>query len=67
MIVSQSMLKKNTDKLYYIDGSFTIFNPEFMRVKEGENRGAPNRTFSYGKYQPDGYSDHFPVFILLGK
>lgn len=66
IIVSQSLLKKNAEKYYYIPNSFSPFGPEWMRVKKGEFKGTPNRTFSRGKYL-NGYSDHFPSYILIGK
>lgn len=66
IIVSQSLLKDNAAKYHYMDKSFSVFAPNWMRVPDGEYKGAPLRTFSYGVYQK-GYSDHFPVYILITK
>lgn len=65
IIISQSLLKKNSDNYFYIEDSFQVFAPEWMQVKEGEYKGAPKRTFVYNVYQ-NGYSDHYPTFIVLG-
>lgn len=66
IIVSQSLLKKNSESYYYIPDSFSPFGPDWIRVKDGEYAGSPKRTFSRGRYL-NGYSDHFPSFILIGK
>jgi predicted extracellular nuclease len=66
IIISQSLLKQNSQSYYYIPNSFSPFGPDWMRVKDGEYAGSPKRTFSRGVYQ-NGFSDHFPSFILIGK
>ncbi len=43
-----------------------IFNEPYLRQTEGNFAGYPNRTFVGDTYQ-DGYSDHFPVFLILVK
>lgn len=43
-----------------------VFNKPFLRSDFGGYKGYPFHTFSGGKYT-GGYSDHFPVFILLVK
>lgn len=43
-----------------------IFNKPFLRSDFGNFKGYPFRTYSGGSYT-GGYSDHFPVFILLAK
>lgn len=44
----------------------TIFRKPFMVTKKGQYKNNPHRTFSYGAFM-DGYSDHFPTFITIGK
>jgi len=47
--------------------SFTkadIFAPQFLREWKGRYRGNPFRTF-IGKRYAGGYSDHFPVYVIL--
>jgi len=41
-----------------------IFNEPYMAQKEGAFAGYPSRTFVGDMYQ-DGYSDHYPVFLVL--
>ncbi|MBK9176223.1 MAG: endonuclease/exonuclease/phosphatase family protein [Flavobacteriales bacterium] len=43
-----------------------IFNEPYLRQQEGNFAGYPFRTFVGDTYQ-DGYSDHFPVFLVLVK
>lgn len=44
----------------------TIFAPSFMIQKEGKFKGYPLRTYSGGDFK-NGFSDHFPVYILIEK
>lgn len=43
-----------------------IFNKPFLKSDFGNFKGYPFRTYSGGSYT-GGYSDHFPVFILIAK
>lgn len=43
-----------------------VFNKTFLRSEHPSDKGYPLRTFSGAKYT-GGYSDHFPVFVLLAK
>jgi endonuclease/exonuclease/phosphatase family metal-dependent hydrolase len=43
-----------------------IFNEPYLRQTEGNFKGYPLRTFVGDTYQ-DGFSDHFPVFLILVK
>lgn len=43
-----------------------IFNKPFLKSDFGNFKGYPFRTYSGGSYT-GGYSDHFPVFIVLAK
>ncbi len=67
IIISQSLLEKNSTRYHYITDSFRPFGPDWLRVrKEGEYKGAPLRTFVSGVYK-GGYSDHFGSFIVIGE
>jgi len=66
IIISQSMLEGKSASWYYKSDSFKVFAPEWMRVKDGNYKGAPYRTYVSGKYQ-NGFSDHYPVFIEISK
>ena len=65
IIVSQGLLSK-TEGISYKPESFSIFGPPWMRVKEGQFAGGPKRSFGFGVYL-NGYSDHFPTYILIEK
>lgn len=43
-----------------------VFHHPYMIQNSGRFEGYPKRTFSYGVFQ-SGYSDHFPVFVILAK
>jgi hypothetical protein len=43
-----------------------VFNKNFLKQKEGKYAGYPNRTYAGNRYL-GGYSDHFPVYVLLVK
>ncbi|MHA7942673.1 endonuclease/exonuclease/phosphatase family protein [Formosa sp. 3Alg 14/1] len=45
-------------------GSANIFDPDFMKQYKGRFKGQPFRTYA-GKTYKGGYSDHFPVYLLL--
>ncbi|GGG38587.1 endonuclease/exonuclease/phosphatase family protein [Bizionia arctica] len=42
-----------------------IFDAEFLKNTEGKHKGTPKRTFKGPTYY-GGYSDHFPVYVILG-
>jgi predicted extracellular nuclease len=65
IIVSSTMLTP-TALMHYVKGSANVYNPQFMRqTDEGDWKDAPKRTFIGKKYVPEGYSDHFPVYISV--
>ncbi|MFC2109005.1 endonuclease/exonuclease/phosphatase family protein [Bacteroidota bacterium] len=41
-----------------------IYNKEFLMNPRGRFKGEPFRTYT-GKYYQGGYSDHFPVYLVL--
>lgn len=41
-----------------------VYNRDFLRAESGSYRGYPYRTYSGGAYTA-GYSDHFPVYVVL--
>lgn len=43
-----------------------IFDADFLKIFKGHYKGAPYRTYAGPKYK-GGYSDHFPVYIILKK
>ncbi|AXT52032.1 endonuclease [Aquimarina sp. BL5] len=41
-----------------------IFDDSFLKIYKGRYKGTPFRTYAGRKYK-GGYSDHFPVYVLL--
>ena len=66
IIISQSLMENNAEKYFYIKDSFRVFAAKYMQQGADENQGVPLRTFSRGVYK-DGYSDHYPTLIFIGK
>ena len=54
-------IKKQSNKYYG-----TVYSKPYMTQQSGQYKGLPHRTFSNGKFI-NGYSDHYPTFILLSK
>ncbi|NOX85765.1 MAG: endonuclease/exonuclease/phosphatase family protein [Chlorobi bacterium] len=63
-LLSQGLLGNNFETLTYF--TVRIFNKPFMQQKEGRYKGYPYRTFAGGTWM-GGYSDHFPVFVVLAR
>jgi hypothetical protein len=64
IIISGNLLTKDRSKLSFYQAR--IFNEDFLTDKEGQYKGYPMRTFR-GNTFVNGYSDHFPTYILLVK
>jgi predicted extracellular nuclease len=62
IMVSGTLLDKNGVR--YKENSATVFGPEWLREQEGNFITAPFRTYA-GNLYLGGYSDHFPVYIVL--
>ncbi|MEG2239810.1 MAG: endonuclease/exonuclease/phosphatase family protein [Alistipes sp.] len=71
IIVTENLAKGSTGalKLQQAPNSKfygNIFKQHYMVQKEGQFKGYPLRTYVGNNFQ-GGYSDHFPVFIYIGK
>ncbi len=64
LVVSQSLLEK--DKSSYRFYKAKIFKKDYLIQQKGRFEGYPFRTFAGGSYL-GGYSDHFPVYVVLVK
>lgn len=62
IIISNNFLKYIPESLLYKRAG--IFNPNWLQVQKGRYKGTPYRTYLGNRYQ-GGYSDHFPVYIIL--
>jgi hypothetical protein len=66
-LFDQILLSKNwRSKENLIFFKAAVFNPSFLRTPEGKFRGYPYRNKVIGA-KLNGYADHFPVYILIGK
>ncbi|NJB38149.1 endonuclease/exonuclease/phosphatase family protein [Croceivirga sp. JEA036] len=64
IIVSHSFL--NHEPNTHSFSKAKIFAPHFLKEWKGKYKGTPFRTFG-GKRYLGGYSDHFPVYLVLKK
>lgn len=62
ILMSYDLLQYRKGKLKF--KSAAIYDPDFLKQIRGRYKGSPYRTFGGRKYT-GGYSDHFPVYILL--
>lgn len=62
IIVSDSLINDVPGSLYFHQAD--IFDDIMLRQWKGKYRGQPARTFVGRRYK-GGYSDHFPVFMIL--
>ena len=62
ILISHSFLNYEVDTHSFIKAE--IFAPQFLKEWKGRYKGNPFRTFAGKKYL-GGYSDHFPVYVIL--
>ena len=71
IVVSENLANGSTGKLKLEQAPGSkfygnIFKQHYMVQKEGQYKGYPLRTYVGNNFQ-GGYSDHFPVYIYIGK
>lgn len=66
LIVTSGFLPKDNKFPSYLFYTAKIFSKNYMKQKTGSWQGYPLRTYVGSTYQ-GGYSDHFPVYMLLVK
>ena len=64
MILSEAFV--SADASTYVFHKSFVYNKEYMKQTEGNYAGYPKRTHAGGAYL-NGYSDHFPVYMVLKK
>lgn len=64
IIFSHNFHKYEKGKHSFADAD--IFDDDFLKIYRGRYKGTPFRTYSGRRYK-GGYSDHFPVYLLLKK
>jgi len=62
IIISQGLLGEDYSTFTFY--SARVFNKEFLTQQDGQYRGYPYRTYVGNTWQ-GGYSDHFPVYIVV--
>jgi predicted extracellular nuclease len=50
----------------YVKNSAEIYNPTWLQVGFGRSKLAPRRAIFNDEFQPEGFSDHFPIAMNLG-
>jgi len=64
ILVSTNFFKSSKSDFEFFKAN--IFDEPFLKISKGRYKGAPYRTYAGLKYK-GGYSDHFPVYVLLKK
>jgi hypothetical protein len=64
IMVSYAFLHSKPNGYRFV--SAHVFSPNFLKTKTGSFQGYPFRSYAGGSYA-GGYSDHFPVYIILQK
>ena len=65
-ILTPSLVSENNSFTSFKYFSSKIYNKDFLKNQEGNFKGYPYRTY-VGSTFMGGYSDHFPVYLLLVK
>jgi hypothetical protein len=68
-LFDQIIMNKNFIPGDYSEWNFykvRVYNKSFLKSDFGNFKGYPFRTYSGGNYS-GGYSDHFPVYVLIAK
>ncbi|WAC01214.1 hypothetical protein N7U66_13880 [Lacinutrix neustonica] len=63
-LVTPNFFERKKNTLRYVDTN--IFDADFLKEFDGKYKGSPYRTY-VGKRYKGGYSDHFPVYLILKK
>ncbi|WP_318311199.1 endonuclease/exonuclease/phosphatase family protein [Flagellimonas crocea] len=64
ILLSHSFLNHRVRNHTFVEAK--IFSPRFLKEWKGRYKGNPFRTFAGKKYL-GGYSDHFPVYVILDR
>ena len=64
LICTGNMVETGSDFSDYKFFKARVYNEAYLKVKEGNWKGYPKRTYVGNNWQ-GGYSDHFPVYMYL--
>lgn len=62
ILLSTNFFEEKDNSLQF--NSANIYDPDFLKILKGRQKGSPYRTYKGRQYQ-GGYSDHFPVYVIL--
>ena len=63
-LITHNFFERKKNTLRYVNTN--IFDEDFLKENEGKYKGSPYRTY-VGKRYKGGYSDHFPVYMIVSK
>jgi len=63
-LITHNFFERKKNVLRFINAN--IFDENFLKEQDGKYKGSPYRTY-VGKRYKGGYSDHFPVYLILSK
>ena len=61
-LITHNLFEREKGNLRFVNAN--IFDEDFLKEYEGKYKGSPYRTY-VGKRYKGGYSDHFPVYMVL--
>ena len=64
VMLSKPLIQKDFSSYSFYKAA--VYNPQFLMTPTGQYKGYPFRSFGSGGFT-NGYSDHFPVYVLLLK
>jgi hypothetical protein len=64
MILTSGLIDVKKEYKTFSYYNMSIFNKPYLISADGRFKNYPFRTYSYGEYI-GGYSDHFPVYVIL--
>lgn len=63
-LITHNLFERKKGSLRFVNAN--IFDEDFLKEYEGKYKGSPYRTY-VGKRYKGGYSDHFPVYMVIKK
>ena len=64
IIITHNFFERKAKTLRFVKAD--IYDADFLKQYDGKYKGLPYRTY-VGKSYKGGYSDHFPVYMILNK
>ncbi len=64
ILITHNFFERKSKTLRFLKAN--IFDEDFLKLYDGKYKGNPYRTY-VGKRYKGGYSDHFPVYMIVSK